>query len=44
MKNKNWLFFVILAFVLFSAVIIIYITKNNNGNSDVPNGNKVNVS
>ena len=44
MKNKKGLFFVILAFVLFSAVIIIYITKNNNGNSDVPNDNKVNVS
>ena len=44
MKNKNWLFFVILAFVLFVAAIIVYITKNNNGNNDVPNDNKVNVS
>ena len=44
MKNKKGLFFVILAFVLFAAVIIIYINKNNNVNSDVPNDNKVNVS
>lgn len=44
MKNKNWLFFVILAFVLFAVAIIVYITKNNNGNNDVPNDNEVNVS